>query len=159
MNGAAAEMLPHGLDQQPLAGDQHGLWGADAGGFEGGVLARLADLEIERAAAIDGAAPVPFEPGQDRCGQFGGITMVAGMRGGAHPVVEDALGRRPRQIEDAAIEKPVAPRQPLPLECPGQRLQPGGVLVNYVDMGHCCLVAARRSLIAHSDQVKIYIFY
>jgi len=136
-----AEMLPGRLDQQSLAGDQHGIRRADAGGFEGGVLARLADLEVERAAAVDGAAPVPFEPGQDRCCQFRAKAMVAGVRGGAHPVVEDPFGRRPRQVEDAAVQEPVAPWQPLPIERLGQRFEPSGVLVNYVNVGHCCLIA------------------
>ena len=63
---AAGKALPRRCDQQLLAGDQHGVRRADAGGFEGGVLARLADFEVERAAAVDDAAAVPLEPGQHR---------------------------------------------------------------------------------------------
>ena len=114
MNGPPAKCRSRRGDEQILAGDQNGVRGADAGGFERGVLAGLADLEVERAAAVDDAAPVPIEPGQHRRGQLGGVAMVAGVRRGAHPVVEHALGRRLRQVEDAAVEKPVAPRQPLP---------------------------------------------
>src|SRR5271167_4484074 len=76
---AVAEMPSSRVDEQFPAGNKDGLRGADAGLFEGGVLARLADLEVERAAAVDGTAPVPFEPCQHRGGQLGGIAMVAGV--------------------------------------------------------------------------------
>src|SRR5271163_4499095 len=118
-------MLPRRLDQQLPAGNKHSPRRADAGVFEGGVLARLADLEVECAAAVDGPAPVSFEPSQDRGGQFSGIAMVASVRGSAHPIVEDALGRRLRQIEYTAVEEPITPRQPTSIERGGQRLQPG----------------------------------
>jgi hypothetical protein len=81
-------------DEQLLAGNENGIGRANAGGFEGGVLACLADFEIEGAAAVDDAAPVPFEPGQHRGRQFGGVAVIARMRGGAHPVVVDTLRRR-----------------------------------------------------------------
>ena len=57
-----AKMLPRRLDKQFLAGDEHGIRRTNAGRFESGVLARLADLEIECAAAVDDAAPVTLEP-------------------------------------------------------------------------------------------------
>src|SRR5258708_1869122 len=82
------------------AGDENGARRADAGGLEGGVLTRLADFEVESAAAVDDAPPVPLEPSEHRGGQFGGVAVVAGMRGGAHPIVVDTLRRRLRQIED-----------------------------------------------------------
>ncbi len=138
---AVAEMLPRRLDEQLLAGNEHSPRRANAGVFEGSVLARLADLEVERAAAVDGAAPVAFEPSQHRGGQFGCVAMVPGVRRSTHSVVEDALWRRLRQIEDAAIEEPIAPQQPLSIERARQRLKPGGIFVNYVDVGHRCLIA------------------
>ncbi len=134
--GASGKALARRRDKQFLAGDENGIGRADAGGLEGGVLTRLADLEVESAAAVDDAALVPLEPGQHRRGQLGGVAVVAGMRGGAHPIVVDTLRRRLRQIEDAAVEKPVAPRKPLPIERRGQRRQPGRVLVNDVDLRH-----------------------
>src|SRR5262252_9024685 len=60
----ALEALPGSLYEQFLAGDEQRIRRADAGSFEGGVLARLADLEVERAAAVDDAASVPLEPSQ-----------------------------------------------------------------------------------------------
>ena len=84
---------------------------------------------------------MPFEPGEHGRGQLGGVAMIAGMRGGAHPVVEDTLRRRLRQIEDAAVEKPLAPGKPPPIERRGQRRQPGRVLVNDVDLRHRLLPA------------------
>jgi len=53
--------------------------GGDPGGFERGVLAGLADLEIECARAVDDAPPVAREPSQHRGGQLGGVAMVAGV--------------------------------------------------------------------------------
>src|ERR1700757_1400992 len=78
-----------GLDEQLLAADYDRVRGADAGCFESRILARLADLEVEGAAAIDDSPPMPFEPGQHEGGQLRGVTVIAGVRGGAHPVVED----------------------------------------------------------------------
>src|SRR5258707_129870 len=112
---AATETLPGGLHEQLLAGDEDRVRRPDAGLFEGGVLARLTYLEVERAAAVDDAPPVPLEPGQHRGGQFGGVAVIAGVRGGAHPVIEAPHGRRLRQIEDAAIDEPVTPGEPLPI--------------------------------------------
>ena len=63
-------------------------------------MVRLADFEVELAAAVSDATPVTFEPGHHRSSQLGCVAMVTGMGGGAHSIVEDALGRRPRQIED-----------------------------------------------------------
>jgi hypothetical protein len=77
---AAAETPAGRFDEQLLAGDDDGIRRVDPGGFEGGVLTRLADLEVERAAAVDDAAAVPFEPGQHRGSQLGGVAMVAGVR-------------------------------------------------------------------------------
>src|SRR6516165_9548727 len=116
---AAVKTPPCGLDEQLLAGDEDGIRRADAGRFEGGVLAGLADLEIEGAAAVDDAAPVALEPGQHRGGQLGRIPVIAGVRRGAHPVVEDAIGRRSRQVEDTAVKKPVAPRKRRAIERSG----------------------------------------
>jgi hypothetical protein len=109
-------MLLGRCHQQLFAGNQNRGGCADGGGLEGRVLARLADLEIERSAAVYDAAPVLFEPSQHRGGQLGSVAMIPCMRGGAHPVIEDTLGRRARQIEHAAVEKPIAPRERLRIE-------------------------------------------
>ena len=140
--GTTTEALPGGLDEQFLAGDKNSVRGVNAGGFESGVLTRLADLEVERAAAVDDAPPVLFEPSQHRGGQFGGVAMVAGVRRGAHPIVEDTRGRRPRQIEDAAIEKPVPPGERRPIERGGQRFEPGRVLVDHA----MCVIGSPRCM-------------
>src|SRR5271165_647242 len=50
------------LDEQFLAGHENGIRSADAGGFEGGVLACLADFEVEGAAAVDDATTVSLDP-------------------------------------------------------------------------------------------------
>ena len=89
-------------------------------------------LLISRSSArlpLTTQSPEAFEPSQHRGGEFGGIAMVAGMRRGAHAVVEDSLGGWLRQIEDAVVEEPIAPRQPLSIERLGQRLKPGGIFV------------------------------
>src|SRR6516164_11216747 len=52
------------LHEQLLAADHDRVRGADTGRFEGSVLARLTDLEVESAAAVDNAPVVPFEPSQ-----------------------------------------------------------------------------------------------
>ena len=48
--------------------------------------------------------------------------MTARVRGSAHPVVEDPLGGWLRQIEDPAVEEPVAPGKRLTVKRGGQRL-------------------------------------
>ena len=60
-----SKMLPGRFDEQFLAGDEDCIWRANVGLFQGGVLAGLADLEIERAATVDCAAAMPFEPSQN----------------------------------------------------------------------------------------------
>src|SRR5712671_212837 len=156
---AATETLPGGLHEQLLPGDEDRVRRSDAGLFEGGVLARLANLEVERAAAVDDAPPVLLEPRQHRGGQLGSVAMVARVRGGAHPIVEGTLGRRPRQIEDAAIEKPVPPGERLPVERSGQRFEPGRVLVDHVDVRHRLLLGVYRGnyTVTDSQRGTIYI--
>src|SRR6266851_2012662 len=83
--------------------------------------------------------------------------MIPCVRGGAHPVVEDTLGRRPRQIEDAMVEEPIAPRKRLPIERRGQRRQPGRVFVDHVDLAHRLLLG-QRMLIPQTQRVKETIF-
>jgi len=57
--------------------------GAEAGGLEGGVLAGLADFEVQRGGAVyHGAAPAG-EPGRDPGGGFGGEAGGPGLWGGA----------------------------------------------------------------------------
>ena len=82
---------PGGLHERLPADRGHRLGGADAARLERRVLRDLADLEREGAAGVDDMAAVPLEPGQDGGGVLGSITMAAGVRRGAHPVVEDAV--------------------------------------------------------------------
>ena len=142
--GVAAEALAGRFDEQLLPRNDDGIRSADANRFEGSILARLADLEIEGAAAIDDAAAMPFEPTQHGSGQFGGVAVVARVRGGAHPVVEDALGRRTRQIKDAAVEEPIAPGKSLAIQRSRQWFEPGSVLVDHMDVRHELLLATNQ---------------
>jgi hypothetical protein len=129
-------MLARRFDKQIRAGDQHGARRADARHLQRGVLPGLADLQVERARPVDDAPAMAGEPGQHRGGQLGGKAVVAGVRRRTHPIVEDSFGGLLRQVECAAVEKPVAPRQAFGIERTRQRGQPGLVLVDDVDMHH-----------------------
>src|SRR5215472_18462992 len=83
---AFSKALPRRLDEQLLAGHDNRIGRADTGLFERGVLARLADLQVERAGAIDDATAVALEPSEHCGGQLRGVAMVSRMRGGAHPI-------------------------------------------------------------------------
>src|SRR5207253_5211338 len=58
-----------------------------------GVLRDLADLESQRAAIVDYASAVRLQPGENPGGQLRRVTMAAGVRRRAHPVVEHAPRR------------------------------------------------------------------
>jgi hypothetical protein len=118
------------------SGDQDGAGRGDALRFQGGVLADLAYLQVERTGSIHHAAAPASEPGQYAGGEFRGKAVVAGVRGGAHAVVEHAGGRWCGKIERAGIKEPLCPREPALIERGGERRQPGGVLVQDVDAAH-----------------------
>src|SRR5690348_12542921 len=86
---AEAKSLPRRLEKEFFAENEDSIRCMDASSFEGGILARFADLQVERAATVDDAAPMALEPGQHRSRQLGSIAMVASVRRGAHPIVED----------------------------------------------------------------------
>src|SRR6516164_2492623 len=133
---AEAKSLPRCLKKEFFAKNEDSIRCVNASSFEGGILARLADLQVERAAAVDNAAPMPLEPGQHRSRQLGGIAMVASVRGGAHPIVEDAPRRRLRQIENTPVKEPVMPGKGLPIQRCRQRLEPSRIFMDYVDVRH-----------------------
>src|SRR5688572_3191752 len=93
---AFVEVAPRGGQQLIFTSDEDCPWGTDAGGFERGVLARLADFEVERTRAVNDAAAMSRQPRKHGSSQFGRIAMIAGVRGGAHPIVEHALRWRLR---------------------------------------------------------------
>ena len=109
---------------------------ADAGGFERGVLPGLADLQVEGARLpLTMRRPCRVEPGQHRSRQLGGVAVVAGVRRRAHPVVEDAVraaAATDRTCRDRETSRATAGSR-RSSAC-GQRLQPGRVLVDHVDM-------------------------
>jgi hypothetical protein len=91
---AGIEMAARGGQQLVFASHEDRPWGTDAGGFERGVLARLADFEVERTRAVNDAAAMSRQPCKHGGGQFGGVAMISTVRRGAHPIVEHALRRR-----------------------------------------------------------------
>ena len=122
---AAFEMAVRGGDQELDTSNEHGFRRLDAGSFERRILPRLTDLQIECSRTVDDTPSVSGEPGEHARSKLGRISVVAGVRRRAHPVVKDALRRLRGQIKSTAIEKPVAPWQPLGVKRTGQWLQPG----------------------------------
>ena len=109
----------------------------DAVALQRGVLADLADLQIQRTRSVDDGATPAGEPSKNGRGQLGAEAMIPGVRGSAHPVVEHAFGWRRGQIERRFMKEPFGPGQAAAIEGFGQRWQPGGVLVQDVDAsGH-----------------------
>ena len=130
------EVALRGGDDMVAPGDQDGARRGDAVAFQRGILAGLADLEVERAGAVDHAPAPAGEPGQHRGGELGREAMVARVRRGTHAVVEHALRRRGGEIEGAGIEEPLGPGQSALVEGLGERRQPGGILVQDMDAAH-----------------------
>jgi hypothetical protein len=97
------------------------------------ILRDLADLEPKRAAVVDHAPAVRFQPREDAAGQLGGVAVAARVRRGAHPVVEDARRRFVAEIERPVGDKPFGVRQRLLGEGRTQRLDPGVVFVDDVN--------------------------
>ncbi len=62
--------------------------------------------------------------------------MIAGMRAGAHPVVEHALGRGGREVERAGVDEHLLPRQTTPIQRLRERWQPRRVFMNDVNAAH-----------------------
>src|SRR3954447_4230961 len=137
---ASIEVTTRSFQQLDFASDEDRPWSTNAGGFERGVLARLADFEVERTRAIDDAAAIPYQPRKHGGGQFGRVAMISAVRGGAHKIIEHALRWRLRQIERALIQKPVAPNQPLRVQRTRQRFEPCRVFVDHMDVGHRLLL-------------------
>ena len=65
-NRAPGEMVLCRLKQMVAAGNHHGSWRVDAGSGQRGILARLADFQVERGRSIDHAAVPPGQPGEHR---------------------------------------------------------------------------------------------
>ena len=60
----------------------------------------------EYAACVQHPALVQLEPGQQAGRVLGTIAVIAGVRGGAHAIVEDALGRRTGEIQVPFVQEP-----------------------------------------------------
>ena len=100
------------------------------------VLIDLAELELERAAVVDDAPAVRLQPREHARGDLRRVAMAARVRGRAHAVVEDAVRRRGREIEDAFAQEPFFVGQLELGERRTQRLHPGVVFVDDVDLRH-----------------------
>ena len=113
---AGVEMAAGSGQQLVFASDEDRPWGTDAGGFERGVLARLADFEVERTRAVDDAAAMSRQPRKHGGGQFGRVAMLSGVRRGAHAIVEHALAvavatGRKHPGPETSRAKPAPPRR------------------------------------------------
>src|SRR4051812_24836461 len=137
---AAIEVATRSCQQLVLASNEDRSWGTDAGNLERGVLARLADFEIERTRAVNDAAAMSRQPRKHGGGELGCIAMVSAVRRGAHPIVENTLRWRLRKIKGTLVQKPVAPRQPLRVERTRQRFEPRRVFVEHMDLAHRLLL-------------------
>src|SRR4051794_33478232 len=68
-------------DDALLADSGERIRGRDAERAERLVLRDLGDLEPQRAAVVHDETAVALEPGQHRAGVFGGVAMIARVRG------------------------------------------------------------------------------
>jgi hypothetical protein len=126
---------------------------ADAVGGERRILLDLAHLELQSAPAVDDAAAMHFQPCEHTRRQLGGVPVAAGMRRGAHAVVEHALRRRLVEVEAPLAQEPFLIRQTERGECNAQRLDPGVVFVNDIDLRHSTLaVSEPRSLVTRAPR-------
>src|SRR5262249_12957483 len=107
------------------------VWSSDSKCLEGFVLSNLRELELEGTFAVDHHTAVALEPSQHRRRELGGVAMTASVRGGTHAIVEDALGRRHRQMEHTFIEKPLAERYSDDVQLAATRLGAGVTLMDY----------------------------
>src|SRR5262245_54315253 len=144
------------LNVQPLAGTivLEDYWIAEFGGSSGNmlntngrhgrgrldlefgerlVLRHLRHLKLQGAFAIDDRAAMALEPGQHRRGVLRCEAVSPRMRGGAHAIVENAVWRCSREVENAAIEKPLAIRCAELSKFSPERLDPGGILMDHED--------------------------
>ena len=129
--------LTRGLDDRvaPDGGNRRGC--PDLVRVQCGVLRHLAHFELERTPRIEHSPAVALEPRQHRGRVLRSVPMVARVRRRAHPVVEDALGRRLAQVDDTLVEEPLRVRQAALIKRRPERLDPGVVLVEDVDAGGC----------------------
>src|SRR6516225_5616823 len=109
------------------------VWSSDSKCLEGFVLSYLRELELEGTLAVDHHTAVALEPSQHGCRELGGVAMAASVRGGTHTIVEDALGRRHREMEHTFIEEPLAERYSEAGQFAAQRLDPCIVLMDHED--------------------------
>src|SRR4051812_19969685 len=77
---AGVEMATRSGQQLVLASHEDRPRGTEAGGFERGILAGLADFEVERARAVNDAAAIPCQPRKHGGGQFSRIAMISAVR-------------------------------------------------------------------------------
>src|SRR5688572_4683272 len=74
---AVVEVAARSGQQLVFTSDEDRPWGTDAGGFERGVLARLADLKVERTRTINDAAAMSCQPRKHGSSQFGRVAMIS----------------------------------------------------------------------------------
>ena len=131
-----------GRDDLLTTDHRHGVGGAYAVGVQGRVLGDLADLELQRPAAVEHPPAVAFEPRQDRGRVLRSEPVVPGMGRSAHPVVEHAVGRPRPEIDDPGVQEPLVKGKPTRVEGRAQRLDPFVVLVKDVDPAHAAACPA-----------------
>ena len=141
------EVAPSRGGDAVAPGHQDGARRGDAVALQGGVLAHLADLQVQRARPVDHAPAPSHEPGQHRGGELRREAVVARMRRGAHTVVEHAFGRRrARSKVPASRNHSVQGSRRWSNAC-GQRRQPGRILVQNMDAAH----GGPRGKLCHGD--------
>lgn len=79
-----------------------------------------------------------LKPSQHGRRELGGVAMAASVRGGAHTIVEDALGRRHRETQRTFIEEPLAERYSEDGQLAAQRFDPGVILMDHEDTRRSC---------------------
>src|SRR6516165_1655154 len=114
------------------------IWSRDSKCLEGFVLSNLRELKLEGTLAIDHHTAVALEPSQHGCRELGGVAMAASVRGCTHTIVEDALGRRHREMEHTFIEEPLAERYSEDGKFTAQRIDPSVILMDHEDTRRSC---------------------
>src|SRR5262249_44986913 len=115
------------------ANSSDGGRGLDAESGQALILGNLGNLELKGALAVDDGAPMSRKPCEHGGGVLGRVAMPARVRGCAHAIVEDSLGRSRGEINKTAVEKPLRKRYVYGSKLASQRLDPGRILVKHKD--------------------------
>src|SRR5919201_5275664 len=114
------------------------VWSRDSKCLERFILCYLRELELKGTLAVDHHAAMALEPSQYSGRELRGVAMAASVRGRTHAVVEDALGRRYREIEHTFIEQPLAEWYFEDGQLAAQRLDPGVILMDHEEARRAC---------------------